>query len=113
MQRLERAYNQLTTVVTFTAEAASTGGFNMGIYSGATLLVISTPASEPTLLTFGTRIESNSDSHYVMADGENTPISITVQPGRAYAVPDALFACSWVTALTSAGSVTCQLVVKG
>ncbi len=114
MQQISRFNDKTSTSVTFTNAQASTGGFPYAMHSGAILYVTSTSTGNAVVLTFGARPHASSTDFFVACDTANAPITLTVQPNRCYAVPDALFASVYVAA-TAAGdaTVTCNVYMKG
>lgn len=91
-----------------------TGGFGMATAAGAMLLVSATNDAASKVITFRTRVTENAASSFVVASSSNAPVTLTVQPGRAYPLPDELFACPYVLATTAASgqTVTCRIVTK-
>lgn len=98
--------------VVFTNSDATTGGFNMAVFSGAVIHVVSV-AGGATTLTWKIKERMDSATAYTLADSSDAAQTTTVQAGRAYAVPDAAFAAGYVLATTNAGTVTCRVIVKG
>lgn len=98
--------------VVFTNADGTTGGFNMAVYSGAIIHVVSV-AGGATTLTWKVKERESSATAYTLADSTDAVQTTTVQAGRAYAVPDAAFAAGYVLATTNAGTVTCRVIVKG
>lgn len=114
MQTIARFNDKTTVDVTFTETAASTGGFVTSLHAGAILFVRSTSTAGAIVLTFGARPSPSSTEFFVAADSSNQPITLTVQPGRCYALPDELFAATYVSASTAAGqTATCSIFLKG
>lgn len=98
--------------VTFTSNINTTGGFNLAQYAGAVIMVKSLTGSSPNLIWY-CKESADSSAAFLLADDANTPIQTSVQANRAYAVPDALFAAGYVTAICSAGDCVCRVIVKG
>lgn len=98
--------------VVFTNADGTTGGFNMAVYAGAIIQVVSVSGGATTL-TWKVKENEQSAAVYTLADSSDTVQTTTVQAGRAYAVPDAAFAAGYVMATTNAGTVTCRVEVKG
>lgn len=113
MQHIARASDKSRVNVVFTSDAATTGGFAFALFAGALIEVDATSTGNAVTLTFGARPQSSSTEFVVAADDSNSPITLTVQPGRCYALPDALFAASYVAATTGAGTATCTVFLKG
>lgn len=114
MQTIARFNDKTTVDVTFTDTAASTGGFVTALHAGAILFVRSTSTAGAVELTFGARPNSSSTEFFVVADSTNAPITLTVQPNRCYALPDELFAATYVAATAPSGqSATCSIFLKG
>ena len=106
-------YNDATTQnVVFTNSAATTGGFAMNVFAGAMLLVSATSTGSAITLTFLTKNRPEDADAFTVADSSNAPVTLAVQPGRAYALPDQLFAANYVMATTASGTVTCRVVTK-
>lgn len=112
MQQITRFNDATTQTITFTSSASTTGGFNLAVYSGAMLLVTATPSSAATAITFVCKATEQDADSFVVADSTNTPVAMTVQPGRAYSLPDELFAAGYVMATTASGTVSCRVIVK-
>lgn len=100
--------------VVFTNTVGTTGGFNMAVASGGMLLVSATSSGGAIVLTFRTKAAEGDASSFTAANASNTVVTLTVQPGRAYPVPDELFAATYILATTAnAGeTVTCRVVTK-
>lgn len=113
MQQITRFNDQTTENVTFTNSAGTTGGFNLAVYSGAMLLVSGTSTSGAITLTFLAKASAQDADLFVVSDSSNNPVTMSVQPGRAYALPDELFAAGYVAATTASGTVTCRVLTKG
>lgn len=114
MQTIARFNDKTTVDVTFTATASSSGGFVTALHAGAILFVRSTSTNGAIVLTFGARPSPTSTEFFVVADSSNSPITLTVQPNRCYALPDDLFAATYVSATAPAGqSATCSIFLKG
>jgi hypothetical protein len=114
MQHIARFNDKTSLDVTFTDVAASTGGFPTGMTAGAILLVRQTSTAGAVVLTFGARPHSSSSEFFVCADSSDSPITLTVQPDRCYALPDDLFAAAYVAATAEAGkTATCSIYMKG
>lgn len=116
MSQITRFNDFTTQDVVFTTSINSTGGFGMGVYSGAMLLVTGTSTNGALTLTFRVGVPgypATGENSLTAADATNTLVTMTVQPLRAYPLPDALFAASYICATTSAGTVTCRVLFKG
>lgn len=98
--------------VVFTNADGTTGGFNMAVYSGAIIYVVSVSGGATTL-TWKAKERESSSAAYTLADSADAPQTTTVQAGRAYAIPQAAFAAGYVLATTNTGTVTCRVMVKG
>jgi hypothetical protein len=99
--------------VVFTDSASTTGGFVMSAHSGATLLV-SAASSTPTTLEFGTRLSKEDSSYFTACDSTGATVTMSVEAGKSYPIPSAMFATRYVTALAQTGAtVTCKIVMKG
>lgn len=106
-------YNDGTSQdVVFTNDPATTGGFNLAIFSGAMLLVSATSTGSPVTVTFLAKVSEQSGGAHTVADSSNNPVTLSLQAGRAYALPDDLFAAAYVMAVTASGTVTCKVVTK-
>ncbi len=101
-----------TQTVVFTNADNTTGGFNMAVYSGAIVMVDSV-AGGATTLTWKCKEREGASSFYAAADSSNEVVTTTIQAGRAYQVPDVLFAAGYVMATTDAGTAICRVIVKG
>jgi hypothetical protein len=101
-----------TQPVVFTNDPATTGGFNLAVYSGAMLLVTATSSGSATTVTFVAKANAGSPDAFTVADSANVPVTLSLQAGRAYQLPDELFASAYVMAVTASGTVTCQVVTK-
>lgn len=112
MQSIVRFNDGTSQSVVFTDSASTTGGFNLAVFSGATLLVSATSTGDPVTLTFVTKGKADDADSFVVSSSTNAPVTLEIQPGRAYALPDELFACAYVMATTDAGTATCKVVVK-
>ena len=101
--------------VVFTDSVSTTGGFSIAVFSGAILLVSATSTGLPVTLTFIGKETLESADSFVCADSTNNIVTMNVQAGRCYQVPDELFAVGYVMATCgSVGeTVTCRVQTKG
>lgn len=104
-----RQHSAPSQSVTFTASDATTGGFNLAVYAGGMIHVISGSGT----LTWKVKEDQQAAVSFVVADASDTPVTQAVQVGRAYALPDELYSASYVTATTGSGEVTVRVIVKG
>ena len=114
MQSIVRFNDATSQNVVFTNSTSTTGGFATAVHSGAMLLVSATSSGGAVTLTFRTKPTESSADIFTACDASNAPVTRAVQPGRAYAVPDELFAAAYVMATTAnAGeTVTCRVLTK-
>lgn len=100
--------------VVFTNSTSTTGGFNLAVFSGAMLLVSATSTGGAITLTFRTKAAEQESDLFSVANSLNALVTLTVQPGRAYSLPDDLFAATYVLATTAntGETVTCRVVTK-
>lgn len=98
--------------VVFTSSSSTTGGFGLNVFAGGMLLVSATSTNGAIVLTFLTKNASGDATAFTVADDTNTAVTLTVQPGRAYALPDVLFSANYVLATTASGTVTCRVLMK-
>jgi len=112
---IQRFTNSTSQAVVFTDSASTTGGFVLGPYSGAMLLVSATSTSGEVTLEFLAKSAREAANSFSVRDKDNAVIAIKVSPDRAYSLPDELFAAGFVMATTgSAGqTATCQVLLKG
>lgn len=101
-----------TQSVTFTASNSTTGGFNFSLYAGA-MIHVSSVTGSPTTLTWKVKENEEASTVYPVADGSDAAITTTIQTGRAYPLPDELFAAGYVMATTDTGTAVCKIIVKG
>jgi len=114
MQSIARFNDKTSIDVTFTDDAATTGGFQYAMHAGALLLVRSTSTAGPVEITFLARPSSSSADYFVAGDTTNNAVTLNVQPGRCYPLPDELFAAPYVGALAASGAtVTVSVFMKG
>lgn len=104
-----------TKNVVFTTSNSTTGGFNLAVFSGALVMVDSVDdvAGGVATLTWKCKEREGASSVYSVAGSDDVILTTEVQSGRAYALPDELFAAGYVMATTAAGQVTCRVIVKG
>lgn len=112
MRSITRHNDATTQNIVFTSSAATTGGFALNVFSGAMLLVAATSTEGAITLTFLTKNKPEDADAFTVASSSNAPVTLAVQPGRAYALPDELFAANYVLATTASGTVTCRVVTK-
>jgi len=114
MQSIARFNDKTSIDVTFTDDATTTGGFQYAMHAGALLLVRSTSTGGAVEITFLARPTSSSSEFFVAGDSSNAPVTLTVEPGRCYQVPDVLFAAPYVAAQAATGAtVTVSVFMKG
>lgn len=115
MMEVSRWSHCISNPVTFTTAIGTTGGFSLASYAGAMLLIDSVNGSASTgtaTLTFHVaRSEVDPTPYLAQENGIN--VTLDVQPGRAYPVPDALFAAAYVEAVSNNGPVVCKIFLKG
>jgi hypothetical protein len=100
--------------VVFTNSASTTGGFGYALHSGGLMYVAATSTGAAVTLTFGSR--SVKDGPYFVAhDSSNNPVTLTVEPGKCYQVPDEVFAAPFVSATCNGlgETVTVKVALKG
>lgn len=98
--------------VVFTTADNTTGGFNLAVYSGAIIMVESVEGGATTL-TWKCKQTAGASDVFAAANSANAALTTTIQAGRAYSIPDELFAAGYVLATTNAGTATCRVIVKG
>ena len=115
MEQVARFSDFTKNAVVFTNAQSTTGGFVMAVHSGALLRISETSSGGAITLQFGARPSKESAEYYIVCDSANTPLTLTVEPGRCYALPEELFATRYATATTSAAgaTVTCYIDLKG
>ena len=97
--------------VSFTASVNTTGGFGFQTYAGGMILVDSATAG--STLTFYTKTSESSPTSYQVHDSSGTAVSISITAGRAIPLPDELFGAAYVMCVTSTGTASCKIIVKG
>jgi hypothetical protein len=102
-----------TLPLTFTASGSTTARFTLGPFAGGMLICESTSTNGALDLTFESLSAPDSTSGFAVADDANALVKITVQPNRAYALPDSLFAACFLRAITASGTATCRILYKG
>lgn len=112
MLRIARSANKTSAPLVFTNSTSTTAGFNLESYAGGVLYVTATSTNGQINLTFAAKAGSGDTDAFTVASSVNAVVTITVQPGRAYALPDDLFACAWVMPVTASGTVTCLVGFK-
>lgn len=113
VQQISRFATSGTSDIVFTDSESTTGSFAYAIHGGALLYVSATSTGAAVTLTFGSRPEKGG-AFFVAADSSNAPVTLDVEPGRCYQLPDEVFAAPMVSATTPAGAtVTCKVAVKG
>lgn len=114
MSTITRSSNKTSVGVVFTDSAATTGGFAYALYAGAMLSVSATSSGGAVTLTFGSRLSSDGGTLFAAMDDSGSAVTMTVEPGKCYPLPDALFAAIYVTATAASGAtVTCTVTLKG
>lgn len=114
MRSMLRYKEATTQTVTFrpVADIATTGGFNLGVFSGAMLLMTSTPSAGDVVLTFYAKDKAEDSTNFAVHNTSNTAVTMTVRQGRAYPLPDELFAAGYVLATTASGTATAIILTK-
>ena len=100
--------------VVFTNSTATTQGFAYALASGGLMYVVSTSTGAAETLTFHSR-PSKDAPFYASHDASNAPVTLTVEAGKCYQVPDEVFAAPFVAATcgTLGATVTCKVATKG
>lgn len=105
-------FNDQLKTATFTDSDNTTEGFNMAVYSGAIIMVDAVQGGATTL-SWKCRPREGDATTFVLANNANTPVTTTIAAGRAYQLPDQLFAAGFVLATTNAGTASVRIQVKG
>lgn len=95
--------------VTFQSNVAQAGRMPYGAVAGGTALVTAVSGAA----TLSWYVAANSESTLYPAYSGSTPVTTSITAGRAYKLPDELFAAPFIAAVTDAGTATITLCVKG
>lgn len=99
--------------LTLTNSVSTTGKFAMGNKAGGMLHCVSTATNAAVTVQFHNSPEPATTDTYLLCDSADAAISITMSPGRCYALPDALFAGGIVRpVLTSNTTAVCYIATK-
>lgn len=98
--------------IALTNNVATTAGFSLSLLSGAVLMVDSVAPAATATLRFHIKADSRFDSTYLFTNGQNSPVEVTIQAGRALELPDALFAARYVMPVLTAGSASVVVSLK-
>jgi hypothetical protein len=101
--------SSVNSPVTFASTAATTAKLPYGAVGGATAIV--TAVSGATTLSW--YVGSGTETTLYPAYNASGAITTTIAAGRAYKVPDELFAAPFIAAVTDSGTATVILCVKG
>ena len=108
-QRISRV-SSVTESVVATNSASTSPSVMFGAVAGG-LLVVDAVAGGASKISWYTHLEPSDTAVPVYADGQ--AVETDVQAGRAYPLPDAVFAGQFLKAVTNAGTVTFRISVKG
>jgi hypothetical protein len=103
-------FNSVTGSFTLTNSASTSPDIPFGPASGG-LLIVDAVASGATKINWYTAFTTSETAIPLYVDG--AAASTDISAGRAYALPDALFAAPFVVGVTDAGTATIRLSVKG
>jgi hypothetical protein len=107
--KIERASSVTSTVVA-TASAATSPKIPFGAAAGGMLIVDSVSGGASSLswhASFGPELTA------VPVNDGTADVTTSIVAGKAYAIPDALFAAPFVVAVANAGTATFRICVKG
>ena len=106
--KIERLSSATGSIVV-TASASTSPPITFGAAAGGVMYV--TGVSSATKVAWHSASSRESTPLPMFADGSAVETSIAA--GRAYPLPDALFASQFIVAVTDAGTATIQISVKG
>lgn len=107
--KIERL-SSVTSTVVCTNSAATSPKVPFGAAAGAVFIVDSVASGATSLawhVSFGPELTP------VPVNDGTADVSTTIAAGKAYAVPDALFAAPFIVAVTNSGTASIRLCVKG
>lgn len=105
--KIERL-SSVTQSLTLTDSASTTPLIPFGAAAGATLFVES--VSGATSITWHVMHSTGSAAAALDSDG---PVTTSIQSGKAYAFPEALFATPFVKAVCNSGTASVVVSLKG
>lgn len=101
--------------IQITGSASSTGGIPISSYAGGLIYCDSLSSGSAANLRFYVKASPNDSTYYLLSDSNDSPIEVTIAPGRAAEIPVETFASAWVAPVTTGLGVTasCQFTLKG
>lgn len=113
MEQISRFRSQ-RPALTFTDSVVTSSPFDMAMYSGGLLYVDSTSTGAGVVLSFNAKPDFDAAGSFVVHDKAGAAVTITVQGGRCYPLPEELFAAGTVVITTAAGAtVSGSIDLKG
>lgn len=107
--KIER-YSSVSNIVTATASAATSPKVPFGASAGGMIVVDSVSGGASSLAwhaAFGPEVTP------VPVNDGTADVTTTIVAGKAYPIPDALFAAPFIVAVANAGTATFRICVKG
>lgn len=107
----------LTRELVFANSIGQSEWFVLAQHGGAILMVnqLTSGAGSTSTLKFHIKRSTDAAETFEVADSANAVVTLTIQAGRCYQLPDELFAASYVTATTGTAGHTarCFIQMKG
>lgn len=107
--KIER-YSSVSDIVTATASAATSPKIPFGASAGGAIVVDSVAGGANTITW---HIATGPEATPVPFNTGTADVTSTIAAGKAYALPDTLFAAPFLVAVTNAGTATFRITVKG
>jgi hypothetical protein len=107
--KIERL-SSVTSAIAVTASAATSPKIPFGAAAGGVFIVDAVTGGATTLswhVSFGPELSPSA-----VNDG-TADVATSIVAGKAYPIPDALFAAPFIVAVANAGTATIRLCVKG
>ena len=101
--------SSVNSPVTFASSTSTTAKLPYGAVGGATAIVTAVSGAA----TLSWYVAADTETALYPAYNASGAITTTIAAGRAYKVPDELFAAPFIAAVTDAGTATVVLCVKG
>lgn len=107
--KIER-YSSVTSQIVATNNPATSPKIPFGAAAGG-MIVVDSVAGGATSLSWSVAV--GPEATPATANDGTADVSTTIAAGKAYPIPDAVFAAPFLVAVTNAGTATFRLCVKG
>jgi hypothetical protein len=107
--KIER-YSSTTEIVTATASSSTSPKIPFGASAGGMIVVDAVSGGASSL---SWRVACGPDASAIPVNDGTSDVATSIVAGKAYPIPDALFAAPFIVAVANAGTATFRICVKG